>query len=149
MSGVPRTATTTDPALLQTLSEYSLQLMWHLRQDALKAFEPFGLRPLSALIIEILGRQQCHPKTLADLLDTVPPAISPLLSELTDRRLVVRIPDPADRRRTLLALTAEGEAMRRNLARAWWETAGGRLRHLSEQELRTLVAIYGKLLGGA
>lgn len=134
---------------LKELSELTLPLMWTLRQDALRAFEGLGVRPVKALLIELIARGMQHPKALAEVLDTVPSTISMMLSELESAGYIVRALDSEDKRRTLLTLTPAGDDLRRQLRERWQQTACRRVEVLSAEELAQLVAIYRKMLEAA
>lgn len=135
-------------ALERHLAELTLPLMWSLRQDAMRAFEPLDLRPIRVLVLELIARGFSHPKDLADLLETVPPAVSNMLSELEGKGLLLRSPDPDDGRRIRLELTAKGHEVIASVRERWGEVTEEGLGVLSVNELRTLVGIYRKLLGG-
>jgi DNA-binding MarR family transcriptional regulator len=135
--------------LLDQLSEYSLHLMWTLRQEALRIYEPYGLRPLQVFVLELIARGVMHPKALADMLDIAPPAVSPLLAELEHKGLVTREPDPDDGRRVRLSLSEAGEALRCELKRGWHQGGSRLLEQLSDDDLEKLIAIYQKMLEGA
>mgnify|MGYP002779969176 CR=1 FL=1 len=128
------------------LSDLTLPFMWRLRQDAVRAFEPLGLRPFQALLLELIGGGMGQPKALAELLDAVPPTISAMLRELEGCGLLRRDTDPADRRRVRLSLTPAGEAVRLELQRAWREASRERFERLSDEELRSLLRLYHKLV---
>jgi DNA-binding MarR family transcriptional regulator len=140
-----RASIKTSPTV-EELNEYSLQLMWTLRQESFRAFEPLGFRPVRALLLELIGRGYVYPKQLADMLDTVPSAISAMLGELEERGLVAREIDTNDRRRVQLKLTDEGQETRKTLKNAWRDTSFSRLKQLEEDELETLLEIYRKIL---
>ena len=131
------------------LSDLTLPLMWALRQDAVRAFESLGVRPVKALLVELIARGMQHPKDLSEVLDTVPPTISAMLAELEERDLVSRTIDPSDRRRVQLELTPKGQELREQLREAWLDTGETRLSRLSHEEIAALVTIYQKLLAGA
>lgn len=133
--------------LMDELSDLTLPLMWSLRQDAMRAFEPLQLRPVKALLLELVAQGMRRPKELAGVLDTVPPTISAMLRELTERGLIERDTDPEDRRRVHLRLTPEGERFRLELQQAWREVSRQRYGQLSPEELRTLLGVYHKLIG--
>jgi len=135
--------------LVEEIGEYSLHLMWILRQEAVRTFDPFGFRPVRALLLELVGRGYNHPKELAEILDQVPPAISTMIADLEDRGLLTRRTDPHDRRRVQLELTEAGAETHRRLKEAWQQTGCKRLSKLSNEELETLVHIYRKLLEDA
>ena len=133
-------------ALERQLSELSLPFMWSLRQEAVRAFEPLDMRPTRVLLLELIAHGMTHPKELADMLDTQPPAISNMLADLEGRGVIRRSQDPDDGRRIRLALTVEGEAMLQEIRRRWLEFSHAKLSVLSDDELRDLVDIYRKLL---
>lgn len=130
---------------LDDLGCYSLQLMWTLRQDAARAFDPLGFRTVRALLLDFVGRGHTHPKELAALLGTVPPAVSTMIAELEARGLLVRRSDPDDGRRVRLSLTENGEATRRELRDAWNQAGRERLGTLSPEELETFTHLCRKL----
>ena len=132
--------------LIAELSDLTLPLMWTMRQDALRAFESLGIRPIKALLLELIERGLQHPKDLSDMLDTVPPTISAMLAELEERGFIERHIDPQDRRRVRLTLTHEGQVLRHKMREQWLEAGRQRLAKLSSAELKTLVDIYKKLL---
>jgi DNA-binding MarR family transcriptional regulator len=136
-------------ALFAELSEMALPFMWTFRQEATRAFEPFGLRPIKVLLLELIGQGLQHPKALAEMLDAVPPAISALLAELEAQGFITRTLDPEDRRRVILELTGEGRVMREKLSEAWCRVMMRRFSRLDQSELESLLAIYRKLLRDA
>lgn len=143
---MPPTLPKTKIDLICELSELTLPLMWSLRQDAVRAFESLGVRPVKALLIELIARGLQHPKDLSDVLDTVPPTISAMVAELEAKGFIGRQIDPDDRRRVQLALTPDGEALREQMRVAWIETGKERMQALSVDELTMLVTLYRKIL---
>ena len=139
-------ATNQHMLLVEELCDYSLQLMRTLRQEALRAFEPLGIRPLQALVLELVAHEVRHPKDLADALDLVPPAVSTLLAELEGRGLIVRQIDPNDRRRVQLTLTPDGESMREEIKDAWFNHSAKLLDKLSPEDIGALITVYRKLI---
>ena len=133
-------------ALERHVAELTLPLMWSLRQDATRAFEPLGLRPIRVLLLELVARGFTYPKDLAELLETVPTAVSNMLSELESRDLIRRSPDPDDGRRIRLELTQRGHDVLAEVRTRWGEVTSEALAVLGDDELRTLVQIYRKLL---
>jgi DNA-binding MarR family transcriptional regulator len=146
---LPPTPALSRAELIDKLSEYTLYLMWALKQEALRIYEPYGLRPLQGFVIELIARGVMHPKALADMLDVAPPAVSALLAELEQRGLVTREPDPDDGRRVRLGLSEVGEALRREVKKRWHQDSNRLLKHLSDDDLAKLIAIYQKMLEGA
>ena len=143
---MPETLPTTKTELIAELSDLTLPLMWSLRQDAIRAFEGMGIRPIKALLIELIARGMQHPKDLSEVLDTVPPSISAMVAELETKGFIARQIDPTDKRRIQLALTPEGETLRVQMREAWLETGRERLKDLKASELATLLTLYRKIL---
>ena len=135
-------------ALVNQLSDMTLPMMWVLRQDAMHAFEPLGIRPFKALLLELIARGFQHPKALSEILDTLPPTVSAMLAELEEKALITRQIDPSDRRRVQLALSEKGQLLRGDLREHWHAVGKERLQQLSEDDLATLLRIYTKLLEG-
>lgn len=140
------TSPATTLSLLEELHELSLPLMWSLRRSAVRAFEPLGLSPVRALLIELVAGGIAHPKELAEVMDTVPPAISAMVADLEQKGLIERAVDPDDRRRVLLSLTAAGAKLRAELRARWLVAESERLAALDEHDLRELVRIQRKLV---
>lgn len=124
------------------LSQLTLPLMWNMRQDAMHAFEPLGMKPIQALIMGIIGERTCTPSELAHLMETTAPMMSTMLADLERQQLVERHPDPDDRRRTRVELTKQGERMNQKFDKAWQEASISRTERLSTEDLRELVRLY-------
>ena len=78
------------------------------------------------------------------------PALSRMVDRLADRGLIQRQTDPADGRGVLLSLTAEGQALQRQIGRRHArDVASAMTTELSPEELRQLEAICLKLAGTA
>jgi DNA-binding MarR family transcriptional regulator len=133
-------------SLIDELGHCSLQLMWTLRQDAARAFDPLGFRTVRALLLEFVGRGHTQPKALAAMLGTVPPAVSTIIAELEERGLLLRRSDPHDGRRVHLSLTEAGEAARLELRHAWNQAGLKRLSGFSDEELEVFLRLCRKLL---
>ncbi len=142
----PRPVGRPDAALVDEFGGYTLQLMWVLRQDAAQAFSPLGFRTARALLLEFVGRGYTQPKTLAERLGVVAPAVSTIIAELTERGFLVRQSDPSDGRRVQLSLTETGERARTQLREVWNGAGATRLGNLSDEELETFVRLCRKLL---
>jgi DNA-binding MarR family transcriptional regulator len=68
------------------------------------------------------------------------------INELADRELVERTPDPADRRRNIISLTAAGRRQLRRLEQRLAETQDELLAPLSAGERRELTGLLSRLL---
>jgi DNA-binding MarR family transcriptional regulator len=111
---------------------------------------------LSLAQLGVLGElhraESITASALAEALRVRPQSLTRLLAQLESRRLVVRHPDPADRRQSLIALTETGRRLlaedvgerRTLLAAAMVETLSG-----TEQEMLRLAAQLMDRLAGA
>lgn len=75
---------------------------------------------------------------LSDMVATV--------NELADRKLVERAPDPADRRRNIISLTAAGKRQLRRLEKQLAQTQDELLAPLSPEERQRLTQLLSRLL---
>src|SRR5688572_1012750 len=73
-----------------------------------------GITGPQRLVIRIIGRfPSIHARQLADILHLHPSSLTAVLKRLERRDLVRRWPDERDRRRWLLGLTRQGQALNR------------------------------------
>jgi DNA-binding MarR family transcriptional regulator len=128
------------------LSMLTLPLMWSLRQEAMRIFEPLGLRPTRVLVLELVARGVDRPGTLAEMLDTVPPAVTAMLNELEAKGMLERETDPDDRRRTRLHLGPNGEEFLAQAREQWGAASVTRLSRLSDDDLIALLQAFRSLL---
>jgi DNA-binding MarR family transcriptional regulator len=68
------------------------------------------------------------------------------VNELADRELVERAPDPSDRRRNIISLTAAGKRQLRRLEKQLTKTQDELLAPLSPEERQRLTELLSKLL---
>jgi DNA-binding MarR family transcriptional regulator len=68
------------------------------------------------------------------------------INELAERKLVERAPDPADRRRNIISLTAAGRRQLRRLEKQLAETQDELLAPLSPRERQRLTELLSRLL---
>ncbi len=132
--------------LMHQLYDSTFRLMRMTQQEAVRLFEPLGLRPVKAFVLELLAEQAHYPKEIAMLLDAPPSVISVLLGDLEDRGLLSRSVDPDDRRRMMLELTADGHRMVGRVREAWRAANDERLSRLSTADLEALTRIQNALL---
>jgi len=95
-----------------------LRLVWavdHALQRRSKSMAAtLGITGPQRLVIRIVGRfPSIHARQLADILHLHPSSLSALLKRLERRGLVRRLADERDRRRWLLGLTRQGQALNR------------------------------------
>jgi DNA-binding MarR family transcriptional regulator len=148
-SGPSDPSPATRDALLHELSALTLPMMWALRQAAVRALEPLGLRPVKGLVLGMVAGGSRTPSELAELLDMTPPMMSGLIGDLEQRGLLARRPDPNDRRRVRLELTDAGEALTERIAEFWVEAGREQLRDLGDDDLRHLIAVYRHIVGAS
>ena len=95
-------------------SESLPELFWsvarRLRAATVATLEPFGLAPSHARALGVIFRRgPIRPSVLSERLRVSPRAATDVLDALQDHGLIEREADPADRRATIVRLTAEGE----------------------------------------
>ena len=76
------------------------------------ALSPYGLRVRSYSVLALAaGGRRPSQRELAELLRLDPSQVVALVDELQARALVIRQPDPGDRRANVVTATAEGAAL--------------------------------------
>ena len=107
-----------------------------------------------------VGARGYHYRLLATLADSGPASQAALgrrsgihlsdmvgaINELADQKLVERAPDPDDRRRNIISLTAAGRRQLRRLEKQLAETQDELLTPLSPEERERLTELLSKLL---
>ncbi|WP_369961924.1 MarR family winged helix-turn-helix transcriptional regulator [Leifsonia sp. EB34] len=94
--------------ILAYLFKHALRRLLALADAAL---EPHGLDRKEFGVLRMLAaREPLSQQTLAGLLGVDPTTMVAVLDALEDKGIVTRRPDPADRRRNQIALTATGQA---------------------------------------
>jgi DNA-binding MarR family transcriptional regulator len=84
------------------------------------------------------GRQGARPSTIAERTGMAPPNVTSVLSRLEERGLILRGPDPDDRRATMIMLSQEGRQLAREIAATGREKFEASLSHLTDEELAGL-----------
>lgn len=135
-------------------SEFGLWLLrvsrlW--RREANAAVEGFGLSEATTLPLVQLGRLGggVRQMELAAALGIEGPSLVPQLDALEKARLVVRKPDPTDRRAKALFLTPRGEALLKQLDPHLGEIRARLLAEVSEEDLATCFAVLEKIENAA
>jgi DNA-binding MarR family transcriptional regulator len=98
------------------------------------------------LLIQIHRRQGIGVNELAALERVSPPAMSGHIRRLERAGLVQRTPDPRDRRRQGLSVTAEGERVLRSVKSRRTAWLAARLKDLDPEEIAALDAAVQPLL---
>ncbi len=121
-----------------------------LRAMAREALAEWDVTPSQARALGVLRRH--GPLRLGDLaehLRIVPRSVTEVVDALEERALVVRRPDPADRRATLVALTARGDEVAAGIRAARTSGAGSLFAQLPAPDRAELARILTALRDAA
>lgn len=103
---------TNPPATLMAMPTYALSLLGREAHDRMAASLPSGLRLGHLAVLGALAEGDARAqRELAELLKIHPSDMVTLVEDLSQRGLVVRASDPADRRRNQLRLTRGGRQL--------------------------------------
>ena len=127
-----------------------LRLIWavdHSLQRRSKSMAAtLGITGPQRLVIRIIGRfPSIHARQLAEILHLHPSSLTALLKRLERRALVRRWPDERDRRRWLLGLTRQGQALNRETPGTIEAAVKRVLKTTSSNDLDVTRAVLGKL----
>jgi MarR family transcriptional regulator, organic hydroperoxide resistance regulator len=127
-----------------------LRLVWavdHALQRRSKAMAAtLGITGPQRLVIRIIGRfPSIHARQLAEILHLHPSSLTALLKRLERRDLVRRWPDERDRRRWLLGLTRQGQALNRATPGTIEAAVQRMLDTTTRNDLDVTRAVLGKL----
>ncbi|MCE3552119.1 MarR family transcriptional regulator [Pseudonocardia sp. RS11V-5] len=96
----------------ETLAEAFWAVARMLRGRNKEALAPWDVTPSQFRAVATLARHgRVRLSTLAEHLRIAPRSATEVVDDLQERGLAERTPDPADRRATLVALTAKGHAL--------------------------------------
>jgi DNA-binding MarR family transcriptional regulator len=129
-----------------------LPLIEHLarvgRRAAEASMSPGDLRPRHLIALKLLSEGgPAGQQGLADALSLDPSNVVGLLNELEERELITRRRDPADRRRHIVELSAQGEKALAS-AYAWYgQIEDGLFGTLNVEERRTLHDLLARAVG--
>ncbi len=125
-----------------------LTRLWRLQRRLLERAKPClqreGIDPKRFFLLAQLERDD-RPSKLAQGLHLAPPSVSHLLAGLEEAGLIVRKPDPSDRRSTRIELTDTGRARLRAARNCLEAASQAALARLDEEEQRTLLALFERL----
>jgi DNA-binding MarR family transcriptional regulator len=130
----------------EPLVEEFWALSRRLRAAAREALAEWDVTPSQARALGVLRR--CGPLRLGDLaehLRIAPRSATEVVDGLEERALVDRRPDPADRRATLVALTARGEEVAAGIWAARTSGAGSLFARLPAPDRADLARILAAL----
>ena len=131
-------------------SEGLSDLFWgvarRLRHQGRETLEPWNVTPSQSRALKVLQRHGAlRAGELAEHLRIAPRSATEVVDDLQERGLVERRPDPADRRATLVHLTAAGLAAGDAIRKARQAAAERFFAGLSEADRADLVRILRRL----
>lgn len=93
-----------------TIADSFMAVARRIRHTHMHALEPFGLNPSQSRALHVLARegQPMRLRALADRLRIVARSATDIVDSLEAAALVIREPDPQDRRAVLVSLTDSG-----------------------------------------
>ncbi|MET4048926.1 MULTISPECIES: MarR family transcriptional regulator [unclassified Rhodococcus (in: high G+C Gram-positive bacteria)] len=93
-----------------TIADSFMAVARRIRHTHMNALEPFGLNPSQSRALHVLARegQPMRLRALADRLRIVARSATDIVDSLEAAALVIREPDPQDRRAVLVSLTDSG-----------------------------------------
>lgn len=111
-----------------------------------RALAPFGLRVRSYSVLALAaGRARPSQRDLAEYLRLDPSQVTALVDDLQRRGLVVREPDPSDRRANVVVATPAGEACFAEARLAAQEAERREHAALSPQEREALAGLLRRI----
>jgi DNA-binding MarR family transcriptional regulator len=129
--------TTADDRLMETAAKLRLAIVRtarRMRQEAGTDLTP----TLAAALGTIERKGPITPSELADAERIKRPTATRTAAQLEERGLIVRAPDPADGRVSLLSISAEGRALLKRVRSRKNAYLARGLRDFDEEDLRTL-----------
>jgi DNA-binding MarR family transcriptional regulator len=139
----PASAAPRAPDQIGQLGELVVRTSWRLRRGAAKELAPLGVTFGQARVMRVLATAD-EPMRMADLaahLEIVPRSVTSMVDALEDAGLVLREPDPNDRRSVLVTPTPEGRALLDRMNRARRAGASDLFGQLSAAQRDTLLSL--------
>ncbi|GGM07961.1 MarR family winged helix-turn-helix transcriptional regulator [Dactylosporangium sucinum] len=129
------------------LAEAFWSVARRLRHQTHKSLEPWGITPGQSRAVNVLGRHgSMRLSELSEHLRIAPRSTTEVVDGLQERGLVERLPDPADRRATLVALTDSGGTVAESIRQARVAEASRFFAALSAEDRGELRRILATLL---
>ena len=132
----------TERPLFTSLARATLMLE-SLQQECL---EPIGLTFVEYSVLRVLTDRALALSRLAEAAVRTTGGMTKIVDRLERRGLVVRTPDPLDRRGVLVGLTEEGQELSRKASDAYSIGRDRILERLSKNERRTIEQGLGRLV---
>jgi MarR family transcriptional regulator, negative regulator of the multidrug operon emrRAB len=128
------------------------RLILHMGRELASSFEqkirPFGLAEAEFRVLTTLFSQPegaAHPSDLCTRAAQSPANMSRICDALATRDLITRVPSAHDRRRMVLRITEQGEALVRRLLPTMFVSLRGLLAEFPEAEQRLLISQLKRL----
>ena len=137
-----------EPAEDETLlSELFWGVARRLRRIGHETLGPLHVSPSQSRALgELMRHGAMRPGVLAEHLHIAPRSATEVVDDLQERGLVERAPDPADRRRNIISLTAAGKRQLRRLDKRLAEAQDELMAPLSPGERQQLTELLSRLL---
>jgi DNA-binding MarR family transcriptional regulator len=121
-----------------------------LRHRSREALAPWDVSPSQSRALGMLLRHgQLRLGELSERLHIVPRSATEVVDGLQERGWCLRVPDPADRRATVVSLTDAGRALAESIRAAQQDQARSYFAVLGGDERAQLAAILDRLTRGA
>jgi len=120
----------------------------HQRASAIfnRHFAGSGLSPVQfATLVKVRDEGRVSQNLLGRLVNIDPATIMGIIQRLSDRQLIRRLPDPTDRRRTLLSITSTGLKLVEDIQAAGHAVTAETLEPLDPDEQRLFLSLLAKL----
>lgn len=120
----------------------------HQRATAIfnRHFAPAGLSAVQfAALVKVRDEGRVSQNQLGRLVNLDPVTIMGVIARLADRDLIGRTPDPSDKRRTLLSVTAMGLKLLEDMQAAGHQVSADTLAPLNKQEQAQFLHLLSKL----
>ncbi len=120
------------------------------RREAHERLEPVGTTPGQFRMLRFLARCEapCRLGAVATALDVAPRSVTSKVDDAEAAGLVRRIPDPGDRRATLVELTPRGRRTVEQVGAVRSSSAGSLLARLGDADRRELLRLLRAVAGG-
>jgi DNA-binding MarR family transcriptional regulator len=96
-------------------------------------------------LVKVRDEGRVSQNLLGRLVNIDPATIMGIIQRLSDRQLIRRLPDPTDRRRTLLSITSTGLKLVEDIQAAGHAVTAETLEPLDPDEQRLFLSLLAKL----
>lgn len=143
---LPRSEAGASLELATELAELFRTATRRLQRRTRETLRPFGLNGSQARVVQLLADGPLRMSIIADRLAVVPRTATDVVDGCEHAGVVVRQPDPEDRRSTLVALTPLGRRLLDQLAEARREGAARVFGPLTERQRIELLTLLREVI---